>query len=125
MSLMLLEGRRFWSVTMYRASDLLFFGDLPYDKATNTYRYNINPDTPGFDYNKGIDFTIYISAAPPPKGTAANDNWLPVGKVPNSKFTLVLRQYGPDEEAVAGRYDPPPIVAHKGTWGQGPAHHVE
>lgn len=115
---MTLERRSFWSLTVYKAADLLFFGDLPYDNETNTYRYNINPDTPGFDYNHGSNFTIYLTTTPPPKGTEVYNNWLPIGKVPSSKFSVVLRLYGPDEAAVSSRYSPPPLVAHKGTWGQ-------
>lgn len=111
------ERRRFWSVTVYRESDLLFFGDLPYDKATNIFRYNINQDTPGFDFNDGT-FTIYLSTTPPPRGTRVYSNWLPIGKKPDSKFGLYLRLYGPDEAAQSSRYSPPILVAHKGTWGQ-------
>lgn len=103
---------------MYRAADVFFFGDLPYDNANNTFRYNIFADTPGFDFNTGHNFTIYMSTTPPPKGTIEYSNWLPIGKEPNSLFALYLRLYGPDVAAVTNREYPPPLVAHKGTWGQ-------
>lgn len=107
-------------MTVYKDEDRLFFGDLPYSKANNTFRYNINQDTPGVDLNNGKDFTLYLSSTPPPIGSKEYKNWIPIGKVPDSKFSVYLRLYGPDQAAQTSSYSPPTIIAHKGTWG-GPA----
>ena len=101
---------RFWSVTMYAADNKLFF-DAPYNATDGAYRYNINAVTPGFTYNGG-NFTIYMSVAPPPARSMQHKNWLPIGTLPSSRFYLILRLYGPSQEAQAGHYDPPPILAH-------------
>eukprot|EP00884_Botryococcus_braunii_P021820 jgi/Botrbrau1/8321/Bobra.0081s0010.1 len=111
----------FWSFTIYKDADRLFFGDTPYNKAKNTYRYNINGDTAGFDFNGGKEFTIYLSATVPSEGSAVYKNWLPIGKVPDSKFAVYLRLYGPDHAAQTSEYSPPPLVAHKGSWGEAAA----
>jgi hypothetical protein len=111
-------SNRFWSVTVYKDGDRFFFGDTPYNKANNTYRYNINQDTPGVDFNDGKNFTIYFSATPPPEGSEVYKNWIPIGKVPDSKFAVYIRLYGPPEEAQNNTWDPPALVAHKGTWGE-------
>ncbi len=112
---------RFWSVTVYKDGDRFFFGDTPYNKENNTFRYNINVDTPGVDLKDGKDFTIYLSATPPPEGSEVYKNWIPIGKVPDSKFAVYIRLYGPDEAAQSDTWDPPPLVAHQGTWGEPPA----
>jgi hypothetical protein len=106
-------------VTVYDA-DLLFFGDAPYDKTTNTYRYGINDLTPGVDFNGGNNFTLYLSATPPPTSSYVYKNWIPIGKLPSSKFVSYLRLYGPDQAAQDNTWAPPPIVAHKGSWGEAP-----
>eukprot|EP00884_Botryococcus_braunii_P005108 jgi/Botrbrau1/14599/Bobra.242_2s0009.1 len=108
----------FWSVSVYKDGSFLFFGDTPYNKANGTYRYNINQATPGVDFNGGKNFTLYLSATPPPEGSAVYKNWIPIGKVPDSKFASYLRLYGPDAAAQNGTYAPPALVAHKGTWGE-------
>ncbi|BDA46341.1 hypothetical protein COCOBI_08-4330 [Coccomyxa sp. Obi] len=100
----------FWSVTMYAADNNQFF-NAPYDATDGAYRYNINAVTPGFAYNGG-NFTIYMSVTPAPAGSLQQKNWLPIGTVPSSRFYLILRLYGPSQEAQAGEYDPPPILAH-------------
>jgi Protein of unknown function (DUF1214) len=102
---------------VYRGGDRLFFPDALYDEANNTYRYNINDKTQGFDFNGGKNFTIYMSTTPPPVGSKIYRNWIPIGKVPDSKFSVYLRLYGPDEATVNGTWYPPPLIAHKGTWG--------
>eukprot|EP00884_Botryococcus_braunii_P005111 jgi/Botrbrau1/14600/Bobra.242_2s0010.1 len=108
----------FWSLTVYKNESILFFGDTPYNKANGTYRYNINEATPGVDFKGGKDFTLYLSATPPPEGSAVYKNWIPIGNVPDSKFIAYLRYYGPEAAAENGTYAPPALVAHKGTWGE-------
>ena len=44
---------RFWSLTMYSSRTHLFYGDLPYNTTSSKYRYNINMDTTGFNFNGG------------------------------------------------------------------------
>ena len=94
---------------MYAAENHQFF-NAPYNATDSAYRYNINAVTPGFAYNGG-NFTIYMSVAPPRAGSLQRRNWLPIGTLPSSRFNLILRLYGPSQEAQAGHYDPPPILA--------------
>lgn len=110
---------RFWSVTVYD-SELLFFGDLPYNKSRNTYRYGINDLTPGVNFNGGKNFTLYLSSTPPLESSYVYKNWIPIGKVPSSKFVSYVRLYGPDQAAQDAVWSPPPLVAHKGNWGEAP-----
>jgi hypothetical protein len=118
MTLNLTAGRRFWSVTVYKDGDRLFYPDALYNKANNTDRYNINDRTQGVDFSGGKNFTIYLSATPPPVESKVYKNWIPIGKVPDSKFAVYLRLYGPDEAILNGTSYLPPVIAHKGTWGE-------
>ena len=95
---------------MYAADNNQFF-NAPYNATDGAYRYNINAVNPGFAYNAG-NFTIYMSVAPPPAGSLQHQNWLPIGTLPSSRFYLILRLYGPSQEAQAGLYGPPPILAY-------------
>ena len=43
---------------MYAAQTRLFYGDTPYNTTTDTFRYNVNMDTTGFNFNNGTNFTV-------------------------------------------------------------------
>jgi hypothetical protein len=103
---------------VYKNGDRLFFPDALYNKANNTDRYNINDRTQGVDVNGGNNFTIYLSTTQPPVGSKVYKNWIPIGKVPDSIFVIVIRLYGADEAILNGTSYIPPVIAHKGTWGE-------
>ena len=89
------EQLGFWSLTMYRASNL-FLVNNPID------RYVIRPDTPGLAFNEDGSLTVHISAERPegvPEG-----NWLPA---PPEPFQLALRTYLPQVAIRDGSWSPP------------------
>jgi hypothetical protein len=88
----------FWSVTMYKASDLLLV-DNPID------RYVIRPSTPGLKPNPDGSLTIHI-AQQRPRGVAAG-NWLPA---PPEGFVLAIRAYLPTAPILDGQWFPPAPV---------------
>ena len=69
-------------------------------------RYSIGSSTPGLKYNDDGSLTIYVSATSP--GKDKESNWLPS---PNGTFWTVLRNYGPTEEIISGKYKEPKYVA--------------
>ncbi len=88
----------FWSLTMYRASDLLLVKN-------SIDRYVIRPDTKGLTFAADGSLTIYVSAERPagvPEG-----NWLPA---PAEPFQLGLRTYLPQVSVRDGSWAPPGLV---------------
>ena len=65
----------------------------------------------------GTDFTVYMSSTPPPANSIYYSNWLPIGHIPSSTFAIILRLYGPNQAEIYGQYQPPLLVAYKGTFG--------
>lgn len=88
----------FWSITMYRASNLLLV-----DNPIN--RYVIRPDTEGLTYNADGSLTLYFAAEKP--GEAPEGNWLPA---PPEAFQLALRTYLPQAAIFDGSWSPPGII---------------
>lgn len=88
----------FWSVTMYRASDLFLVPN-------EINRYLIRPSTEGLKPNADGSLTIHISNKRP-KGVPAG-NWLPA---PAEPFQLALRAYLPLVQVRDGSWVPPGIV---------------
>ncbi len=85
----------FWSLTMYRASDLRLVKN-------NIDRYVIRPDTKGLTFAPDGSLTVYVSAERPagvPEG-----NWLPA---PAAPFQLGLRTYLPQISIRDGSWAPP------------------
>lgn len=86
----------FWSLTMYRRSDCLFF-------ANPIGRYSIGDRTPGLRTDPDGSLAIRIQARDPGPGC----NWLPAPG--NEAFYVVLRLYQPQAEHLEFRYRYPPL----------------
>jgi hypothetical protein len=90
-----IDARGFWSVTMYKASDLLLV-----DNSIN--RYVIRPTTPGLKKNRDGSLTIHISNLKPK--SVPEGNWLPS---PADGFVLAIRAYMPTGDIIDGKWFPP------------------
>jgi hypothetical protein len=88
----------FWSVTMYRAADLLL---VPNEIS----RYLIRPGTKGLETGADGSLTIHI-AAQRPAGSPPG-NWLPA---PPEPFQLALRTYLPLVQVRDGSWVPPAVT---------------
>ena len=90
-------ARAFWSLTMYRLDDKQL--------APNPiHRYSIGNRTRGLERGPDGSLTIAIQSDPPQGKEAAN--WLPA---PEAPFYMVLRLYGPSQDALSGKWTPPPV----------------
>ena len=90
-------AKRFWSLTAYTPNAIeLVPNELD--------KYVVASYTPGLQYDPDGSLTVYMSAEPPTGVPAAN--WLPV---PQGKFNIALRVYGPDGDVASGAYVPPAI----------------
>ncbi len=89
--------RGFWSLSMY--DEAMFFVDNPLD------RYLLNSrmlDQGELRLNDDGSLTFYISADSP--GAERESNWLPA---PDGPFRMIMRVYGPSEDAQKGKWTPP------------------
>ncbi len=88
----------FWSLTMYDGKTQLFIRN-PLD------RYLLNSTTMD-QFAKDADgsITFYIQKSSP--GKDKESNWLPA---PDGPFYMVMRLYGPEEDALEGKWTPPAI----------------
>jgi hypothetical protein len=85
----------FWSLTLYdRETGMLV--------ANPMHRYAIGNRTRGLVYGPDGSLVIRIQHARP----ADTANWLPA---PEGPFYLTLRLYRPDQQALDGRWRPPPV----------------
>ncbi|MGW0172424.1 DUF1254 domain-containing protein [Rhodococcus sp. NPDC003322] len=84
------DPRGFWSITLYGPDMFLVPNDMG--------RYAIGDRTPGLVRGADGSLDVWVSASPPPSGTA---NWLPA---PDGEFVLMLRTYLPAEPS----WTPPP-----------------
>lgn len=92
----------FWSVTMYDGKTQLLVAN-PID------RYLINsPMLPGLKQNPDGSLTIYVQKGSP--GKDKESNWLPA---PDGAFYMVMRLYWPKNEALEGKWSPPPVTPVK------------
>lgn len=87
----------FWSLTIY--NDKTLFVDNPIN------RYNLGTYTEGLKYNTDGSLDISIQNSNP--GPAKESNWLPA---PTGQFTLLLRLYDPQPNALDGTWTPPVLV---------------
>jgi hypothetical protein len=85
----------FWSLTLYDADG------FQVGNALN--RFAVSSWMP-FVYNADGSLDIYFQADSPGKDKEAN--WLPAPKAP---FNLTMRLYSPEEDALTGKWNPPPI----------------
>jgi hypothetical protein len=92
----------FWSMTMYEEpSNLLVSNPL------NRYLLN-SPVLPKFTLDADGGLTLRIQNESPGKDQEAN--WLPAPKGP---FSVIMRLYWPKEEALDGKWTPPPVMRGK------------
>ncbi len=89
----------FWSLTMY--NDKGFFVANPIN------RYNVK-SIDKLTYGKDGSLTLYIQKENPGKDKASN--WLPT---PDGQFYMILRMYGPSDNAIQGKTTIPAIVKTK------------
>jgi hypothetical protein len=72
-------------------------------------RYLINsPMLPGLEKNPDGSLTIYVQKGSP--GKDKESNWLPA---PDGAFYMVMRLYWPKNEALEGKWSPPPVMPVK------------
>jgi len=92
----------FWSLTMYDGKTQLLIDNL-------LNRYLLNSSMmEQFVFNKDGSLTLYVQKESPGKELEAN--WLPA---PNGPFYVVMRLYGPKEEALNGLWINPPVIKNK------------
>jgi len=91
--------KAFWSLTMYDGKTQLLI-----ENPLNRYLVN-SPMMKQFVFAKDGSLTLYIQKDSP--GKELESNWLPA---PNGPFYAVLRLYGPDKEALEGKWVNPPLV---------------
>jgi len=96
-------AKAFWSVTMY---DTSYDGTAGYLVENPINRYLINSTTAGLVYVDDGTLTITIQREQP-QDTAEKANWLPALERP---FYLVMRIYWPEQAALEGAWNPPPVV---------------
>jgi len=86
----------FWSITLYDPQG--------YQVANSLDRFAVSSWMP-FEYNQDGSLDLYFQAASPGKDKEAN--WLPAPKGP---FNLTMRLYAPKDEALTGKWNPPPVT---------------
>ena len=96
-------AKAFWSVTMY---DTSYDGTAGYLVENPIGRYLVNSTTEGLVRGEDGSLTIHIQHEEP-AGAEGRANWLPA---PDGPFYLVLRMYQPEDAALDGSWDPPPVV---------------
>jgi len=89
----------FWSLTMYDGKTQLLI-----DNPLNRYLLN-SPMMEQFVLNEDGSLAFYIQKESPGKELEAN--WLPA---PDGSFYVVMRLYGPKQEALEGKWVSPPLV---------------
>ncbi len=90
--------RSFWSLSMYKLPEQHFIHN-PID------RYTVGDRTEGLEYGKDGSLTVYLQHASP--GKEKESNWLPA---PEGPFSLQMRCYLPEPEALDPLYAPPAIT---------------
>ncbi|MEJ1161725.1 DUF1254 domain-containing protein [Prosthecomicrobium sp. N25] len=86
----------FWSVTLYDEDG--------FQAANPINRFAVSSWMP-FVYNPDGSLDLHIQNASPGKDREAN--WLPAPKTP---FTLTMRLYAPQGDALTGKWAPPPVI---------------
>jgi hypothetical protein len=90
----------FWSITLYDKDG--------FQVANSLNRFAVSSWMP-FKYNPDGSLDLYFRNESPGKDKEAN--WLPAPKGP---FNLTMRLYAPKQEALVGRWNPPPVVKAQG-----------
>ncbi len=86
----------FWSVTLYDKEGFQIANPLN--------RFAVSSWMP-FKMGEDGSLDLYFQNASP--GADKEANWLPA---PKGQFTLTMRLYGPESDALTGRWNPPPVV---------------
>ena len=86
-----------WSVTIYDTRNL--FVDNPLERYKLGDRDNLKKNADG-----SID--LYVGATTP--GPEREPNWLPTPA--QGPFSVILRLYWPKQEAIDGKWKPPPLL---------------
>ena len=87
--------RAFWSVTLYDSDGFQVVNGLN--------RFAVSSWMP-FKYNADGSLDLYFQNETP--GNDKEANWLPAPKGP---FTLTMRLYSPQPDALTGKWNPPPV----------------
>ena len=90
----------FWSLTLY--------DDDGFQVANNLNRFAVSSWMP-FKYNPDGSLDLYFQNESP--GADKEVNWLPA---PKGAFNLTMRLYGPQSDALTGKWNPPPITKNQG-----------
>ena len=90
----------FWSVTLYDSEG--------FQVANSLNRFAVSSWMP-FKYNAHGSLDLYFQNESP--GTGKEANWLPP---PKGAFNLTMRLYAPKEDALTGKWNPPPITKVEG-----------
>lgn len=88
----------FWSLTLYNAQHFFAPNDLK--------RYSIGTKNKSLQTNADGSLTIYVQSTSP--GKDKESNWLPAPK--GADFSLYIRAYWPQAEALDGQWTPPPVM---------------
>jgi hypothetical protein len=91
----------FWSVTLYDSEG--------FQVANTLNRFAVSSWMP-FKYNPDGSLDLYFQNESPGAGKEAN--WLPA---PIGAFNLTMRLYAPKEDALTGKWNPPPVLKVQGT----------
>jgi hypothetical protein len=94
------DAKYFWSITMYSLPERLL---VPNSAA----RYSISSRDTAIKKSPDGSITIYVQKSRPDDNNLSN--WLPA---PVGPFYAVLRTYGPAQEIVNGKWQPPVMEAH-------------
>ena len=90
----------FWSVTLYDSDG--------FQVANSINRFAVSSWMP-FKYNANGSLDLYFQNESPGAGKEAN--WLPA---PKGAFNLTMRLYAPKEDALTGKWNPPPVTKVEG-----------
>ena len=90
----------FWSVTLYDSDG--------FQVANSINRFAVSSWMP-FKYNADGSLDLYFQNESP--GTGKEANWLPA---PKGAFNLTMRLYAPKEDALTGKWNPPPVTKVEG-----------
>ena len=90
----------FWSLTLYDAAHFFYANPLN--------RFSLGTKNKTLQYGPDGSLTIYISAKSP--GKDKESNWLPA---PAGTFSLLLRNYWPEQSIIDGSSVPPDVVKSK------------
>jgi len=90
----------FWSVTLYDSEG--------FQVANTLNRFAVSSWMP-FEHNADGSLDLYFQNQSP--GTGKEANWLPA---PKGAFNLTMRLYAPKEDALTGKWNPPPVTKVEG-----------